>query len=91
MKNLLILVTLLISGSAIAQKRPSFQKLVNLCIDRGMDRNAFDSTATNSVYFYSIAASFNRKGKVNEIFFSDDLNGQTKRLYRLDSTFLNRT
>ena len=84
MKNSPIILLLLLCNLCFAQtKKPSFEKVLDYYCGKSTSDKLYD-TPQNFVYIYSLGLSFNEKGLIDTVYFSDHINPITKEIFQLD-------
>lgn len=90
MKHLIIITCFFFSGIVFAQKTPNFTTFINECVIKGIKGDAYLDTKVNTAHVFAIAFSFDSKGRIDTIYYSDQVNTATKNLFALDSSLLKR-
>ncbi len=85
MKKISIFLLLLLSNFCFAQtKKPTFEKVLDYYCYKTTSDKLYD-TPKNFVHVYSLAISFNEKGLIDTLYFSEKVNQNTKEIFQLDN------
>lgn len=90
MKYLIIITCFFYSEIVFAQKTPNFIAFINECVIKGIKGDAYLDAKVNSPHVFAIAFSFDAKGKIDTLYYSNKVNIATRNLFALDSSLLNR-
>jgi hypothetical protein len=90
MKYLLFIFVMLLNSVTFGQKTPKLPEFIRHLVVKGVKEDVYSRTKKNFAHFFSIAISFDAKGKIDTLYYSSKLNPETKKLYGLDNSLLKR-
>lgn len=91
MKYLFLILGVFFTYTVFGQaKTPKLETFLNNSVLKGISGDGFSKTQKNQSYFYAIAFSFDKSGKVDTLFYSTKLDPNTKDLFKLDNSLLKR-
>ncbi|MFW0716911.1 hypothetical protein [Pedobacter sp. N23S346] len=90
MRYLLFIFVMLLSCVTLGQKVPKLPEFISHLIVKGTKADSYGSTKKNFAHFFAIALSFDAKCKIDTLYYSSKLNPETKRIYAVDNSLLER-
>ncbi|QDW23737.1 hypothetical protein [Pedobacter sp. KBS0701] len=82
-RNILILLSLSFSICQAQEKKPSFEKVIEHYLFKSTSDRLFDAQK-NQAYIYSMGISFNDKGLIDTLYFSDKIDSVVRDIFMLD-------
>ena len=85
-----ITLVALLNSVTHGQKTPKLPLFITECIIKGANGEAYKKTKKDFAHFFAIAIHFNDDGRIETLHYSSKLNPDTKQIYALDDSLLQR-
>ena len=81
---------MLLNSIAHGQNAPKLSTFITECVIKGTNGEAYKRTKKNFAHFFTIAIHFDAAGKIDTLHYSSKVNPDTKKVYSLNNSLLQR-
>ena len=85
MKYTLFIIAMLLNLQVYGQQKPKLELFINAYVAKNMNDDVYLNAKKGVVYFYAIAFSFDQKGQIDTLYYSNKLSPIINRLLKINS------